>query len=165
MNEAAIELFGYARRDAVGTALPTLLAINERLDGLAAPTEPAHLTLQTATADGPPIRTSWEVLPLETGAIAFVQDVTEDEKRAQALEVLRGRPNGSSRADPVEHRSRRSSRRPRRSSMVPSVHVRLSDEDRTLDLAGTTAAVGDRQHPIGPGDGILWETFGPAFQP
>ncbi|WP_290814463.1 PAS domain S-box protein [Halovivax sp.] len=174
-NPAATELFGYGPREAIGELGPELLVPPEDRDQVHGYWEDLFDTRKRRRGvnrnlrkDGSVITCEWFNTPLIdedgeiVGVLSFAQDVTDEIRRAEALETLQE----------TTHRLMRARSKSEIADVVieaaesvidrPRAGIRYYDpESGTLELATATEDLDERADAtaVGPGDGLLWETF------
>ncbi|ELZ08277.1 PAS sensor protein [Halovivax asiaticus JCM 14624] len=173
-NDAATALFGYDADEIHGeSALETLFpsadhaAVADEWERVVETGEEARTARRNVRADGSICLCEWHVTPLiddgtVVGVLSFAEDVTEEVRRADALEALQS----------TTHRLMRSRSRSEIATITidalndviddPRAGFRYLDpETEELALSASTGAIettieGTR---IGAGDGVLWDTF------
>ena len=175
-NPAASDLFGHATREALGEELPTLLvegeeraALSERWGTVVETEATCREVVSCERADGTTITCEWFLAPLleqhgeASTVLAFARDVTEDRKRAEALDALQETTQRLLRTSDVETVADLVLEATETVLPTSMASVRLYDPDsEVLEPTATTStleAASDTVSTVGEGDGILWETF------
>lgn len=178
-NPAATELFGYTASEAHGRAATELIVPADIRDEIRKHWEhlldgefdgnSAWRTNENVRKDGSTITCEWLNTPLtdDDGAVvsvlSFVQDVTAERKRANALEALQGTTRELMRAESADEIARIVTDATDHVIDRPLATVRFHDEDReTLEPAAVSETLDEVSGEIaalGPGDGILWQSY------
>ncbi|AGB16847.1 PAS domain S-box [Halovivax ruber XH-70] len=173
-NDAATALFGYDADEGRGeSAFEALFpptdhaAVADEWERVVETGEPMRTIRRNVRADGSICLCEWHVTPLTddgtvVGVLSFAEDVTEEVRRADALEALQS----------TTHRLMRSRSRSEIATIAIDAVSEVIDDPRAgfryldpeteeLVLSASTGSIestieGTR---IGAGDGVLWDTF------
>ena len=178
-NPAATELFGYTASEARGKPATELIVpadvrdevlehwerlLDGKFDG-----NTGWRVNENVRKDGTTITCEWVNTPLtdDDGAVvsvlSFVQDVTAERKRANALEALQETTRELMRAESADEIATIVTDATEHVINRPIAAIRIYDEDReTLELAASSEVLDeatDDISSIGPTDGVLWEVY------